>query len=315
MAKSIDEHSIFGEYEARENRLTVALLQILKVGGEPLIRFFSNELGFVLPSSEIGIFTQVVGDKSVPDGLLQSDFRFRLVIESKIKTGAVNGKQLAAHLEHRASLGDNAVLLYLTPDADRPAPLADPSIAWASWANVRDVLNDYRQKPEIEQAEVLSFLVEQFDRFAGNLGVLEAWGGPQGLGSPEARQRVLVVPARDARATARRFNVYVCQNRRAFKPSRWLAFYAFGQIDTLAEIEGAPEDDVVMTSRPDLAEVAKTQPEPEAPRRVLRLGKVEEIGPITNDLQGKMGRAAAWVQSQRYTTIERIRKARFTSEL
>ena len=66
MTTSIDEHCIFGEYEAKENRLTVALLQILKVGDEPLIRFFSQEVGFNLPSREVGIFTQVVADKSVP---------------------------------------------------------------------------------------------------------------------------------------------------------------------------------------------------------------------------------------------------------
>ncbi len=315
MAKSIDEHSIFGEYEAKENRLTVALLQILKVGGEPLIRFFAAEVGFSLPSNDIGIFTQVVADKSVPDGLLQSDFRFRLLIESKIKPGSVGARQLDAHLSHRSTLGENAVLLYLTPDVDRPQALADRSIAWANWVQVRDLLDEYRQRQEIEQADVLNFLVDQFDRFASNLGVLEPWGGSQGSDSPDAQERVLVVPARDARAVARQFRVYVCQNRRAFKPSRWLAFYAFGQIDTLAELEGAPEDDVVMTMREELAELVKTQPDPESPRRLIRLKNVEDIGPIRNDLQSKTGKTAAWVQGQRYTTIDRVRKAHVTSEL
>lgn len=310
MPKSIDEHSIFGEYEAKENRLTVALLQILKIGGEPLIRYFAEEVGFGLPSSDIGILTQVVADRSVPDGLLQSDFRFRLLIESKITKGAVNPKQLTSHLAHRATLGENAVLLYLTPDEHRPAKLTDPSVAWANWVHVRDILNEYRQKPEIEQREVLSFLVDQFDRFAANLQVLETWQL-----DAEAKARVLVVPARDARGIALKFHVYVCQNRRTFKPSRWLAFYSFGQVDALAEIDGAPEDDVVLTGRKDLADLAKTQPEPASHRRPIRLKNLVSIGPITNDLRSQSGEVAAWVMAQRYTTIDKIRKARFTSEL
>ncbi len=38
MARSINEVSIFGEYKQSENRLTAAFLQILKIGGEELIR-------------------------------------------------------------------------------------------------------------------------------------------------------------------------------------------------------------------------------------------------------------------------------------
>jgi hypothetical protein len=310
MAKSIDAQSIFGEYEAKENRLTVALLQILKIGGEPLIRYFAEGVGFGLPSSEIGISTQVGGENSVLDGLLESDFRFRLLIESKIKPNSVNARQLKAHLSHRKAQGENSILLYLTPDARRPPALTDESVAWANWVRVRDILNDYRQKSDVDQADVLNFLVDQFERFAGNLQILEPWQ----LDS-EAQPRVLVVPARDARGTALRHQVYLCQNRRTFKPSRWIAFYAFGQIDTLAEIDGPPEDDVEMTKRNDLMELAKTQPEPETPRRLIRLKNVEQIGPITNDVRNQTGKAGAWVQGQRYTTIDKIRKARFTSEL
>jgi hypothetical protein len=310
MPKSIDEHSIFGAYAAKENRLTVALLQILKVGAEPLIRYFAEEVGFDIPSSDISILTQVVADKSVPDGLLQSDFRFRLLIESKIAKGAVNPKQLSLHLAHRDTLGENAILLYLTPDDRRPAKLTDTSVAWASWVRVRDILNEYRQKPEIERGEILNFLVDQFDRFAANLEVLDTW-----VLDDAAKRRVLVVPARDARGVALKFNVYVCQNRRTFKPSRWLAFYSFGQIDTLAEIEGPPEDDVVLTSRKEFADLAKTQPDPDSPRRLIRLKSVEAIGPVQNDLRSRSGDVAAWVMAQRYTTIDRVRKARLTSEL
>jgi hypothetical protein len=109
-------------------------------------------------------------------------------------------------------------------------------------------------------------------------------------------------------------HVYVCQNRRTFKPSRWLAFYSFGQIDTLAEIDGPPRT-MVLTSRKELADMAKTQPDPDMPRRVIRLKNVGPVGPIKNDLRSQSGQVAAWVMAQRYTTIDRIRKAHVTSEL
>ena len=68
MARNISEVSIFGEYKQPENRLTAAFLQILKIGGEPLIREVAHRIGFSIPSSEIDIFTQVKEEASVPDG-------------------------------------------------------------------------------------------------------------------------------------------------------------------------------------------------------------------------------------------------------
>jgi hypothetical protein len=311
--QNIDQYSVFGEYKAGENRLTVALLQILKRGGEPLVRYFAGEVGFTLPSSDIGIFTQVKTPHSVLDGLLESNFTFRLLIESKIEPGAVRVDQQDAHLKHLAELPEDSVLLYLTPDAERPKALP-AGVAWANWIDVRDTLKEYREKAEIEEAEVLSFLIDQFELFASNLGVLESWG-PRVLQSPDAQERVLIVPARNARGVARKHLVYVCQDGRSFKPSRWIAFYAFGQIDTLAEVDGVPEDGVVLTQRPDLAALAKTENDPETPRRLIRLKNVEDIGPIRNDHVDKSGNKTAWVMGQRYTTIDRLRTARITSEL
>jgi len=125
---------------------------------------------------------------------------------------------------------------------------------------------------------------------------------------------VLVVPASNARGIARQFRAYRCQNRRSFKPSRWIAFYANGQIDTYAEIIQPPEDDVIFSRRPDLINLA-TAMDGDTPYRLLRLDNVSEIGPIINDAKDKSGRPVAWVQNQRYTTIDRIRSAKKTSDL
>lgn len=130
--------------------------------------------------------------------------------------------------------------------------------------------------------------------------------------------RVLVVGAgRAAREQATRFKVYQCQNRRSFQPCRWIAFYAKGRIDTLATVEGLPADDVIIADRPDLAELVSTMGsvDPHEPRSLFRLRDVVEIGPILNDQHDKNGRRIAWVQGQRYTTIDKLRAAKHTSDL
>ncbi len=304
----IDELSIFGEYGKPENRLTVALLQVLKVGSEPLIRHFAERLSFDIPSSEIAIYSQVKGQGCTPDGLLESRFTFSIVIESKLQRNAIQRKQLEALVSDRVSRAPNAVLLYLTPDESAPEALIDRPCVWANWKSVRDAFDSFLDKREVEDRELLAFLIDQFATFAGNLGVLETTWDPDD-------SRVLVVPAKHARSEARHFLVYACQNRRSFKPFKWIAFYAQGEIDTIAEVIAAPEDDVLLAERPEFAELAEVVRDPTNPCRVLRLSKVRSVGPIKNDLKDRNGKPAAWVQNQRYTTSDRIEKARVTSEL
>ena len=72
MPKNIEDLSVFREYKQVENRVTAALLQIFKVGGEPLMRDVLSEIGIKLPSSEIEIFSQHKEPESIPDGYLES---------------------------------------------------------------------------------------------------------------------------------------------------------------------------------------------------------------------------------------------------
>ena len=119
MARNISEVSIFGEYKQPENRLTAAFLQILKIGGEPLIREVAHRIGFSIPSSEIDIFTQVKEEASVPDGQLECNFTFCLYIESKVGK-FTNGEQLSNHLK-LVQAERNRNLLYITGDDVRPS--------------------------------------------------------------------------------------------------------------------------------------------------------------------------------------------------
>ena len=124
---------------------------------------------------------------------------------------------------------------------------------------------------------------------------------------------VLIVPAgRGARSQAWECRAYHCQNRRAIRPCRWIAFYEKGEIDTLAEIDGTPEDDVIMSARPELAMLAaltrQSNGGPDEPHTLIRLGKPGRVGPIKNARGDPF-------QNYRYTTLDALRSARFTHEL
>ena len=134
--------------------------------------------------------------------------------------------------------------------------------------------------------------------------------------NPEEDRVIVVAAGQAARQQARRDRVYNCQNGRRFQPSRWIAFYANGQIDTIAEIDGAPEDDVMLAHRRDLEHLAaEAKHSPYQSRTLFKLKSVEPIGPVINDKKDKHGRNTAWTQSQRYTTLSVLRAAKATSEL
>ena len=87
----IENHSIFGSYSQNENRVTAALLQILKVGGTEFISDFIGSIEEVeFPSKEISITTQIGEENNIYDGLLECDFSFRIFIESKIGNNKVD---------------------------------------------------------------------------------------------------------------------------------------------------------------------------------------------------------------------------------
>jgi len=121
--------------------------------------------------------------------------------------------------------------------------------------------------------------------------------------------QVLIVAGREARNQALNEAIYECQNRRGFRPSRWIAFYCDGRIDTMAEIDGPPEDDVASPGTSGKAWTCGDL------RTVVRLKSVTSIGPIENDKRDRLGRATAWTQRQGYTTIDKLLSANQTSGL
>ncbi|MCL2328262.1 MAG: hypothetical protein FWC39_07085 [Bacteroidetes bacterium] len=304
----IEEMSIFGEYKQPENRVTAAFLQICKIGGEDFIRFMTNQLKIQLPSSEIEITSQVKGSGTIPDGLLESNFSFRLFVESKITPNAVNHKQLLGHKQQIKSVSD--FLLYLTPDEGKPAILGDTY--WVNWLRVISIFEDYLQTSHSENNQLLEFLIGHFKTLLENLNLLKiTWD--------LNNENVIILAGSWAEGVALKYNYYICQNKRSFKPARYLAFYNNGQIRHIFEILKTPENDVELSKRTEFTQYIE-QAEPHYivgnKRKVFTLKHFQDIEPVINDSIDKNGKPCPYTYGQpRYTTLTTLQKASKTSEL
>jgi len=172
VSRNIAELSVFGEYRQVENRITAALLHIFKVGGEPLMRDVLSEIGVKLPSSDIEIFCQHKENESIPDGHLESNFSFRLLIESKInKGGAINKQQLDNH-KSTIRRDHNDFLLYITTHDEKPKEL--DNIAWTNWLKLQTRLENYTSGQN--SGELLEFLISNFRTLLENQDLLsQSW--------------------------------------------------------------------------------------------------------------------------------------------
>jgi len=303
----IEDISIFGQYNQTENIVTAAFLQICKVGGEELIRFLTNHINIQLPSSEIEIQSQVKGKGTVPDGLLESNFSFKLYVESKIKSNAVNAKQLQGH---RKQIDNNKdFLLYLTPDDKKPLILENTN--WASWVQIINIFNDYLQTSQSDNKQLLEFLVEHFHTLLDNLNLL-------GLSWNLDNDNVLIVAGSWAEGVAINYNYYICQNKRSFKPARYLAFYNNNQIRHVFEISKPPEDDVNLSERAEFENYLK-QAEPNYTgilSKVFTLTNPQNVGPVINDSIDKNGKPCPYTYGQpRYSNLPTLKTAKKTSQL
>lgn len=317
----IENHSVFGSYSKTEDKVTAALLQILKAGGAEFISSFIGKIDDIeFPSNEINIVTQTKENHNVYDGLLECDFSFRVFIESKIKNKNVNEKQLDGLIENAKS-APNSYIIYITTDNEKPEELEKKSkeveqFFWLNWAGVMEILKDEDIRPK---SEILLFLINEFEKLIDNLKLID---------TPE--NRVQIAAGSRAEPIAKEYFFYACQNNRGRKESDYLAFYKKNAIKTLFKIVKV-ENDV------DLREIAKNndkvrqyldEKEPnyqggkrqfyelkEVTAKDLDSLKIDEV-PIINIVHETKGRGKAYTMGTfRYTTIDKFIKAKTTEEL
>lgn len=228
--------SIFSTYRTGENRVTASILAVLR---SLALQRTERLLGALMERSEFELVTfqnQVAkGGKGVPDASIAASCR--LLVETKIERSAVLAEQIQRHLERLTSASEaDKVLLVLTPDDSSPAVLAamaDPRVAWASFAALDQAIDELLK----DSSEVVS------EREAFLLRELQAMLVEERLVS--LANDVVVVPARNAWPEYREFHAYVCQPKRAFQGVRRMAFYTDGTIQTLVPTILAVQDDVL----------------------------------------------------------------------
>ena len=317
----IENHSVFGNYSKTEDKVTAALLQILKVGGTEFISNFIGKIDDIeFPSNEINIVTQTKENHNVYDGLLECDFSFRVFIESKINNKSVNEKQLDGLIENAKS-APNSYIIYITTDNEPPKELKQKfkeveQLFWLNWAGVMEILKDEEIRPK---SEILPFLINEFEKLIDYLKLID---------TPE--NRVQIVAGSRAEPIAKKYHFYACQNNRGRKESGYLAFYRNKAIKTLFIIDKVENDK-------DLREIAKNndevrqyldEKEPnyqgdkrqfyklrEVTVKDLESLKIEEV-PVINIVHETRGRGKAYTMGAfRYTTIDKFIKAKTTEEL
>lgn len=305
---NIGSHSIFGNYSQTENRVTAAFLQILKIGGTEFIARVLAEIEEIeFPSSEIRIETQEKGKHNVYDGLLECDFSFKVLVESKIKPNSINAKQLKGLIEN--AKGFNDYIIYITPDNSEPEILKeqDKKIYWANWKQIVEILKELNP-----DTEPISFLINEFDKYLDFLNLLE-------VVSPD--QRVQVAAGSWGEPIALNYGFYACQNHRTIRDSKYLAFYNNRKINYLFEIIDEPKNDFILSESDDkLVQRYLKEKEPnytsDSKRQFYKLKLVKENLNIKHHGRNKSDKRTAYTMGVfRYTTYDKLISAKTTEDL
>lgn len=302
MATSISNISIFGEYKQPENRITAALLHLLKIGGDSVIQRLFGDL-IDIPSNEISIISQSnAGNNSIPDGELSCNCNYKILIESKIQCNAINKTQLAAHKKIKG------LLIYITPDRNEPTDLVANNVPWISWSTIIIQLQGFIADGCAN--ELLGYLIDQFILLVNN--VIYKTDIPQ-------NESVIIVGGSFGENVALNYNFYACQKGRVFKPSKYIAFCHQHRIKYLFEIISEQYSVDIQTLQNVCATdyFAKIEPNYSSELRdYYELKKIKEFVPeIKNDKVDKNGNPCAFTQRQTYTSYTKIMKAKKTSDL
>lgn len=331
--------SIFSTYHNAENRVTSTILAVLERLSNPTLsavfQGIEEENNFKMITFE----NQYKNGNSVPDARICASFDY--IIETKIEKNAVDSAQLQ---RHRAN-SKKAKLIVLTPDNDCPQCITDmmgkkksgSNIIWSNFDDLYAILRTVKEEVTIIPHEI--FLLSELLAFFEEEGLLNA-----NLNN-EQKKYAVIVPAREAWPFYNKYGIYRCQESRYFRPTKYMGFYADGQIQTrFPEIIGSVEslilnDDAalaqadVKTCMGKREEVIKrlqefkkiypkTDPYNSTPYKYMVLAKkgdtnrvVSIKAPIKNDKKAYSGRNFAFVMKQAYVPIDELQKTTKTSEL
>lgn len=296
---SIRNKSIFGEYSKDEDKITAALLQIIQICGADLIRELFDEIG---DDVDFSINTQVVEEASRPDGELCSNFH--VYIESKRKPfGRKHDiEQLNNHVQLAKS--KSASLVYITPDKERPKALSGyNNVYWTNWTTVIERLNNYNV---LFNKELVAFLAGQFELLVNNLVDMNTLDA-------DAKDRVIILGGRYGENVALTYGFYACQPNRSFKEAGYMAFcynkdisYYFPILEGPKQVDSLEGEEWVSWKNKIFSQMLT--PLDKTPHTIFKLGN-----PVKVSI--KHTQPNAFARKQRYTTIDKLKKAKTTDEL
>jgi hypothetical protein len=332
--------SIFSSYSSAENRVTACFLAVLRSLAvhriERILRSLLEEEEFSLISLEPQPSTAKGGKgQSKPDGQILS--ACQILVETKIVVGGLDEIQLRRHLDQlNPPEYGTSFLLALTPDRTKPAVIVsinDERLRWSSFAALNDSIEDILKDEKDVISEREQFLLREFQKLLGDENLLE----------PE--KNVVVIAARVAWDTYKKYHAYVCQAERPLGQAKYLAFYAEAKIqdlvpdileqhdkvvfergkypgklgemvDKLLDVGGRDIGDGSWQHRGiqrfapgDIAKVVLLTRPKDDPRTV----KLPQA--VTNDQKAKSGKKVAFTMWQRYVSLPKLMQARTTSQL
>ncbi len=313
------QSSIFSTYSKTENLITASILSVMQhLSLNRIERIF----GSIMENSDFELikFKNQPSDQEsgVPDALISGNFK--ILIETKIVKNAVKPEQLERHLKKLDKNNPAHVLLVLTPDSQPPQAvekIISDQLIWASFSALDQAIEELFK----DEKEIIS------EREAFLLRNLQTMMEENRLFPVE--RDVLVIPARIAWRDYALTNAYVCQDKRSFQPSKYLAFYTDNRIyKFVPKIQKIYESVVFEKNKyhGHLGSVVNTlleknyNTEGESHKVILLSGQSDKEtiilnNEITNDLCSKNGRRVAFTQNQRYISLKNLKNTKFTSEL
>lgn len=130
--------------------------------------------------------------------------------------------------------------------------------------------------------------------------------------------RVIIIAAGKLEPTIEKNSMFVTHNKRFYRPSKYLATYANAKVNALYEIIENPMDDCTLENTPELLGFVESKEynlSKNSKGRVFKLKKIKKLN-IENNSISKTGKNIPFTYGNtRYSTLEKIEKAKKTSEL
>lgn len=231
--------NIFSNYSQGENRVTSSIISVISKLSLDSITYIFGEIerkngieGFkdlikFEDQASHSIKTTKESQKTIPDAEISANFKY--MIETKIKSGVVDIKQISNHLKIKPSK-----LIVLTPDVECPiTELLENDenkdrLYWLNFDSLVEIFNNLVDG--IAQDYLSSRTIRLFEHERFLLVELVDYIIKENLLSENYSDNVLVIPAKTAWSDYGEYKFYICQENRTFRPANYLAFYYDGGI-------------------------------------------------------------------------------------